>query len=54
MIFQITENMDIILQIHTSYTQYWVSNILNKAQEPLQHVRHQHESMGNGEVRMRE
>ena len=46
MIFQYTENMDIGVQIHTSYTQYWSSNILSKVQEPLQQVFPQHESVG--------
>ena len=46
LIFQITDNMDMILHIHTSYLIYLSPNILNKAQALLQQVRHQHESVG--------
>ena len=54
LIFQITENMEIILQIHISYTQYFSSNIFSKAQSPLQQVRHHMRVWGNGEEGMRE
>ena len=46
--------MDIREERYTSYTQFWASNILKKVQAPLQQVRHQHESVGNGEEGMRE
>jgi len=35
-----------ILQFHTSYFTAWASNILRKAQAPLQQVCPQHESVG--------
>ena len=46
LIFQLTENMDAILHIHTSYFTAWAPNILSKVQEPPQQVRPQHESVG--------
>ena len=46
MIFRLIENINIILQIHKQYNQYWASNILSKVQAPLQQVHHQHESVG--------
>ena len=46
MIFRLTENMEMILQSHTSYFTSWEPNILSKAQAPLQQVRPQHESVG--------
>ena len=54
MIFILTKNMEIRVRIHTSYTQYWASNILIKVQAQLQQVHHQHENVGNGEEGMRE
>ena len=54
MIFRLKDNIFIILNSHKSYTQHWASNILSKVQAALQHVRHQHESVGNGEEGMRE
>ena len=51
MIFRLTYHMEIIVHIHTSYTQYWGSNILSKVQAPLQQVRHQHESVGEWRIR---
>ena len=53
-IFRLTYHMYIRVHIHSSYTQYWASNILSKVQAPLQQVRHQHESVGNGEEGMRQ
>ena len=38
MIFQLTDNMDIGVHIHTSQTQAFASNILCKFQAPLQQV----------------
>ena len=46
--------MDTIVQIHTSYTQYWASNIHSKVQAPLIQVHHQMRVWGNGEEGMRE
>ena len=54
MIFRITNNMEIGVNIHTSHTQYLESNILSKVQAPLQQVRHQMRAWGNGEEGMRE
>ena len=54
LIFRLTENMNIILLIHASYFTAWAPNILSKAQSPLQQVRPQHESVGDGEEGMRE
>ena len=45
-IFRITENIEIRVQIHKSYTKSWESNGLIESQAPLQQVCHQHESMG--------
>ena len=42
----LTNNMDIILQSHTSYFTSWEPNILIKAQAPFQQVCPQHESVG--------
>ena len=46
MIFRLTDHMEIILHIHTSYFSSLEPNILNKAQAPLQQVSPQHESVG--------
>ena len=46
LIFQLIENMEIILQIPTSYIKYLASNVLSKVQAPLQQVHPQHESVG--------
>ena len=46
LIFRLTENMDMRLQSLTSYFKAWASNILIKAQAPLQQVCPQHESVG--------
>ena len=46
LIFRLTEYMDMILHIHTSYYKSWEPNILSKTQTPLQQVRPQHESVG--------
>ena len=54
LIFLLIENMEIRVNIHTSYTQYLASNILSKVQAPHQQVCHQHESVRNGEKGMRE
>ena len=49
MIFRLIENMEIILQIYASHIKSWESNILSKAQAPLQQVRPQHETHGGME-----
>ena len=46
LIFRLTENMEMILQIHKSYIKSLASTIISKAQAPLQQVRHQHETVG--------
>ena len=44
--FLVTDNMEIKLHIHTSYTLTLESNGHIKEQAPFQQVCHQHESMG--------
>ena len=46
LIFLLTDHMDMILKIHTSYFIAWAPNILSKMQTPLQQVHPQHESVG--------
>ena len=46
LIFRLTEHMEMILLIHTMYFIAQASNILSKAQAPLQQVLPQHESVG--------
>ena len=46
LIFRLTENMEMILQINMLYFKSLASYILMKSQAPLQQVHPQHESVG--------